>query len=328
MHFNLFPWEISVNFGQNFKVQLNQTYLLQCDDPFIERILTSKFSHQLEKEGGPRPTVLLATEINVAWLENQFSHPGLFSTPEFFLVLNAQQLSLEVKKYLIQNDLVNSICGIFFSFSKKSPIFNDLKKAKKGIVIEIKKPRFWETNKLFDFYLSEFNLNLNSKIKSLILNHLSGESSEIVGPLKNLRLHIKSGKELNPLIISEIFGRGKVDKFYLGDLFSEKKKELFFKKILDLNLGFSEIIEVGQFLQSHLLKLADYHYLNGKNGVLNKYEKGLLKNGPLWAKDELKTELDFFSNLQILAKKQDPFLRGLITDRYLKEQLNFSGLSS
>jgi len=130
------------------------------------------------------------------------------------------------------------------------------------------------------------------------------------------------GRPIQSLSVQDIqqeLERYKFDTFLFARLWASKKHQNFFEKILPFVNDTLEMIKFFGFMQSHILKMADTSCLNEKSRR-SKYAKEIELHSRMWTKDELRDEMRFFGECEILAKRKSSqltnFLRLRLIDSY------------
>ena len=314
MFSSFFPWEFKNNFPNLLQEGKFGLYALSCYDPFLEKIYQNSVpGHFLE---GGKWSVLNPQDITVDWLENNINTLDFFSAGQSYKVLMSELLSPAVQEFLLSEEIDWGNRYFLLSFQKENKFFEKLKKKKEVHTYKIKTPNFWEYDKLMKFICDQMSLPLAYPVQSFLVEHTPPEPAEYIHILKKLSL---LGKPINSLTIEDVkeeMDQDKFDNFGLARLWASKKHKSFFKKLLPFIHNQVEMIKFFGFMQSHILKMADTSYLAGKPRP-SKYDKEIDLHSKLWSKAELRDEMKFFGNCEILAKQKSGELTQVLRGRLL-----------
>lgn len=302
MSFNsLFPWE----FSQAFPFLINKDkpglYVFSCYDPFLEKIfLNSIPKSALEGDGWK---VLAGSEVGISWLEDNLSALDFFSSSQSFKVLLSEDIPAKAKEFILKADVDWSERYFLLTFSKEDKFFDALKKKKEATVLKVKEPPFWDMPKLVKFLCEQTGVNLSYKLQNYLLEIVPNEPGALIVALKKLMLLGGPPQSLTPDKVLEILGQERLNKFELARLWSEKQHRDFYKTLLELIHDFNGLREFFSFLQGHIVKMVDPSYIDDKARP-SKYDRQIESSCRMWSKAELRDEMRFFGECEILAKSR------------------------
>ncbi len=314
MFSSFFPWEFKSNFPTLLKEGQFGLHAFSCYDPFLEKIfLNSVPDHYLE---GGKWSVLNPQEITVTWLENNINTLDFFSAGQSYKVLMSELLSPSVQEFLLNEKIDWGNRYFLLSFQKENKFFDKLKKKEEVHSYKIKTPNFWDYDKLMKFICEQMSLPLSFAVQSYLVEHTPSEASEYIHVLKKIAL---LGKPIQSLSVQDIqaeLEHDKFDTFLFAKLWASKKHQSFFKKILPFVNDHIEMIKFFGFMQSHIIKMSDTSYMASKSRP-SKYDKEIELHSKMWSKAELRDELKFFGNCEILAKQKSTELTGQLRLRLI-----------
>lgn len=258
----------------------------------------------------------LASEVSHEWIENEFLTLSFFSSSESFFIHQAQDLSAELLEKLCALELDNRF--IMLNFESETSSFKKLVKEKKVKVLQIEAPRFWETAKLLDFTAGFVRLPLSYDAKTWMLNSLENNFQQFYNSCCLVKLNFPQASEVSLAQVQQLLEVERLDSFHLANVFGKKNFKLFYSELIKLEGDFDKMRGFFLFMQSHLIKVADPSYLDGKER-LSQYDKGILQVAKLWKQEELLGWVGRFSELEILAKKKDSSLWPKLKFSYLRE---------
>lgn len=256
----------------------------------------------------------LASEVSIEWIENEFLTLSFFSTTDSFFIHQAQDLNTELLEKLGSLELDNRF--IILNFESENAAFKKILKEKKLKVLQVEAPRFWENNKLLDFTASFVRLPLSFEAKNWILNSLENNFQQFYNSCCLLKLNYPQLQEVGIREVKEVLEVERLDSFHLANIFCKKNFALFFSELIKLEGDFDKMRGFFLFMQSHLIKVADTRFLDGKDR-LSQYDKGIIQVAKLWKQEDLMKWVAKFNDLEILAKRKDSTLWSNLKYSYL-----------
>lgn len=256
----------------------------------------------------------LASEVTIEWIENEFLTLSFFSNSDSFFIHQAQDLNAEILEKLGSLELENRF--ILLNFESENASFKKILKEKKLKVLQIEAPRFWENNKLLDFTASFVRLPLSFEAKNWVLNSLENTFQQFYNSCCLLKLNYPQLPEVGLKEVKEVLEVERLDSFHLANIFCKKNFMLFFGELIKLEGDFDKMRGFFLFMQSHLIKVADTRFLDGKDR-LSQYDKGIIQVAKFWKHDELVGWISFFNDLEIMAKRKDSSLWNKLKFSYL-----------
>lgn len=256
----------------------------------------------------------LASEVTWDWIENEFLTLSFFSTSESFFIHQAQDLSSDLLEKLVNLNLDNRF--IMLNFESENASFKKLVKEKNVRILQVEAPRFWETAKLLDFTAALVRLPLSYDAKTWMLNSLENTFQQFYNSCCLIKLNYPGAPEVSLKQVQELFEVDRLDSFHLAAVFGKKSFREFYGELIKLEGDFEKMRGFFLFMQSHLIKVADPSYLDGKDR-LSQYDKGILQVSKLWKQEELLHWVGVFNDLEIMAKRKDSTLWSLLKRSYL-----------
>ncbi len=288
-------------------------YCLKSFDTFIEKIILDTVDYSDSQK-----IVKIADEVSVDFLVESIESLDLFSTHKTLLVLFAEQLSNEVKEYILSDSFSTGDNRIILVFSNKEKgHFLSLKKNSKFSGLEIEPPKFWEVQKLLDLLMKITKVWLNYDCQQVVLEYSENDCGTLINLLKKIGLNFKDTKTVTPEQIKEAITNNKIDQFYLASFFSQKRLEDYYKDLFYLRPDFESLRSIGSFMQGHITRLLDPSYIDKKPRA-SKYDKEIQAGSRLWSKEELELESNFFNEIELMAKSKSPFIMDKIRIKYLE----------
>ncbi|MEC8623680.1 MAG: hypothetical protein VXY34_02590 [Bdellovibrionota bacterium] len=300
MHFSLAAWSFFSDLEKNLSKERGNLLGISVKDPYLEAL----FIHFLKRSEAYKGfTSLDGRSVDSDWFDRNLVSLDLFSNNEPIVITKAEHLGERVAIRFFE-DYSKISRNLVFIFSSKSSFYQKcVRKFKDDLFFTITQPRFWEKETFFRFLAKTLNIRLNREVEAYLIKSLPDKSSDYVRAFNVLRLHFGNDCQNIPLArVRELIPPEFLDSFLLADLYSEKKKDLFWGKLIDLEVPESSLQEFFGFMQSHLLKLSDTSYISEKKS-LNSYDKKIVAQSNLWTKSELHLSIRKFSKLQVEAKK-------------------------
>ena len=312
MFSSFLPWELKTNFPHLLEEGAFGLHAMSCYDPYLEKLFLNSVPKHFLADGAW--SVLDPQDIGSSWVEENLLTQDFFSSHQSYKIILAEDLSSSVVEQL-QNPKIDWD-GRFFllCFQKENKAYEQLKKNSEVHTIKVKEPRFWESGKLLKFLCEQTGVFIPYDVQNYIVDSVVNEPGMFLHVLKKLALLGSDPKSLKVSDVKEHINVGKIDQFELARLFGEKKNREFFLKLLEVSEDFIGMLVFFKFLQGHIIKLLDTSYIAQKARP-SKYDKQIEGHARLWKEAELKDELRFFSQLEILAKSKSQKLRDKIKTR-------------
>ncbi|MCY4524834.1 MAG: hypothetical protein OXB84_08850 [Halobacteriovoraceae bacterium] len=275
---------------------------LQSFDAVSEKILLSR---RLSINKNWR--TLLGGELTVSLLESSFKGGNLFSNDCYLQVLHAEKISSGVGEYLLNNPLVIKTGCLILAFGKDSTLFKKLAKKYPDNFFKIESPKFWQADKLLNFFCKELQIALPLSIKNYLMDSLPMNSMGYITALNRIKLYFSNPRDVDIAEIREIITPCKLDQFSLANFFVQRKINSFLQVVLRAEFDFDSLAFLFSFMQRHLLRLLDPSYINKKKHPSN-YDREIARYAKLWQPEELRRGMRLFGELEIAAKKRNKFL--------------------
>ncbi len=299
MSSSLFPWEFQQAYPNLLKKNEPGLYVFSCYDPYLERLFLSSIPASFLE--GESWKVLSGPELTVNWLDNNLATLDFFSTAQSYKVLMSEQMSAPVKEYLATKDIDWGERYFLLTFGKDDKYIDKLKK--KAKILKVKEPRFWEMGKLMKFLCEQTSVPLSYQIQNYLLEVVPNEPGPLLMALKKLALLAGDLRSLTPKKVDEILGHERMDQFELARLWGEKKHKDLYKALLQHIHDRDGLMSFFRFLQGHIIKVCDPSYMQGK-AKPSKYDRQIEVYARQWSQAQLRDELRFFGECEILAKSK------------------------
>lgn len=257
----------------------------------------------------------MAAEVTKGWIEEEFQTLSLFGNSDSFFIHQAQDLNAEMLEIISNLDITGRF--LILSFENELATWKKLVKDGKIPTLVIESPRFWEINKLLDFTCAHLRLPLSYEAKTWILDALENNLGTFYNACCLIKLNHPEAKEVGVNEVKELLTLEKLDQFQLASLLARKKQKEFFEKLVALEGDFEKMRGFFNFMQGHLIKMADPTYLAQKPR-LTQYDKDLQSTSKLWKSDELMNEIQKFNRWELLSKKKDSHLWHEIKEAHLR----------
>jgi hypothetical protein len=160
------------------------------------------------------------------------------------------------------------------AFETENQTWKKLIKENRIPTLVIEAPRFWEINKLLDFVGSYLRLPLSFESKNWILDSIENDLSSFYNTCTVLKLNYPESREIKIDEVKSLFTLDRLDQFSMASSFARKKFDVFFDRLTQLEGDFEKMRQFFNFMQSHLIKMADTSYLS-KKPRLTQYDKDL-----------------------------------------------------
>lgn len=299
--------------GQGMKLFYHQ-------DASSEYFITRKIREQKKQQDW---IVFQGAEVKIDWLEDRLLGLDLFGASENILILEGNSLGAQELDFFIANYHALQERYILIHFNKNKAVLN--KKLGKNIPLHvIDSIPFWKVQEAIEYFCHELDFSLSFSQRQILSQYVEESYDGIYQRLlwlKNQQLLDIDDASFQKYLQSFL----QVDPFALADDLNLKKIDPFFLK-LSQEASYKEMEKLIAFSISHLLKISEISYLEGKKS-LSKYDQKIQKAHQLWRRGEIAWVLKSLAELQKVSrvssgKENLSFIQGLRLS-YLKK----SGLS-
>jgi DNA polymerase III delta subunit len=302
MHSKWQIWDYFSSFQKDYLGSFNGVLALNSFDPLCLKLMKDFL---VRGSGGRIIHHKLAGEVSRNWIEEEFQTLSLFGGSDCFFIHQAQDLKADILDLLSKLDLTDRF--VILSYEADGVSWKKLVKDGAIATLVIDPPRFWELNKLLDFVANYLRLPLSYDAKTWILDALENNLSVFYNTCTVLKLNLPDAKEVSVADVKSLFTLDKLDQFAMASLFTRKKFSDFYDRLVQLEGDFDKMRGFFNFMQSHLIKLADTSYLAFKPR-LTQYDKDLQSTAKLWKSEEIIREIQRFNEWEVRSKKKDNFL--------------------
>jgi DNA polymerase III delta subunit len=243
----------------------------------------------------------VASEVSRQWIEDEFQTLSLFGGSDCFFIHQAQDLKTEILDEIATLNLSDRF--VIFCFESESLSWKKLLKDNLIPTLVIEPPRFWEVHKLLDFVTVYLRLPLSYEAKNWILDSLENDLFTFYNAATLVKLNFPDSKEIGLSQVKDLLTPDRLDQFMLASLFCRKKTSDFFERLIQLEGEFNKMRSLFNFMQGHLIKVADSSYLSSKSR-LTQYDKDIQGASKLWNMSDLVAEIERFNQWEICAKKK------------------------
>lgn len=257
----------------------------------------------------------MGPEMTKPWIQEEFQTLSLFGNTENFFIHQAHDLNADLLETITKSEITGRF--VLLSFENELTAWKKLVKDGKIATLVIEPPRFWEVNKLLDFVCNYLRLPLSFEAKTWMLDALENNLGTFYNACCLIRLNHPDSKEVSVNDVKELLTLQKLDQFQMASLVARKKYKDFFEKLVALEGDFEKMRTLFNFMQSHLIKMADTSYLAQKPR-LTQYDKDLQSSSKLWKGSELMEQVEKFNRWEILCKKKDSHLWHEIKKSHLR----------
>ena len=311
MHSKWQIWDYFSSFDKFYLAKFNGVLGINTFDPLCLKMVKDYLVRGAE---GRIIHYKMASEVTKNWIDTEFKTLSLFGGSDCFFIHQAHELKVDVLEMIGSLSLDDRF--IILSFENENSSWKKNLKDSKFTTLTIESPRFWEIHKLLDFVCSYFRLPLSYESKTWILDSLENDLGSFYNTCGVLKLNYPEAKEVSLAEVKSLFSAEKLDQFALASLFARKKFLDFYEKVVILEGDFEKMRFFFNFMQSHLIKLADVAYLNQKPR-LTQYDKDLQSTSKLWKNQELISEVERFNRWEVQCKKKDQHLWHEIRETHL-----------
>lgn len=312
MHSKWQIWDYFSSFQREFLGSFNGVLALNTFDPVCLKMVKD---HLMQGSGGRVVLHKTASEVTRSWIEEEFQTLSLFGGVDCFFIHQASDLKVDLIEALSQLDLPDRF--IILSFESEPASWKKIVKEGKVSTLVLEAPRFWELNKLLDFVGAFLKVPLSYDAKTWILDSLENDLATFYNACHLIKLNHPEAKDITKDQVRSLFNAEKLDQFALASLYTRKRFVDFFDRLILLEGDFEKMRGFFNFMQSHLIKMADLSYLATKNR-LTQYDKDLQSTSKLWKNTDLMREIDRFNEWELKCKKKHHLLWSELREAQLR----------
>lgn len=301
-------WEMNFN---KVGLDLSKSGLLPfvVSDPYLERILKDKIPRNNNEM-----RIFIGNEINQNFIDENFLNLSLFSESSHYLILNAELISNDILQKMFKELSEYQDSNIFLFFSKTPKAIADILKKSEINCWEIEEFKFWDAPKLLQFLAKELKIKLDPTSTKFLLENVEHSVEAFYTSLNIIKLNFETEIDLNKL--KGLINKDRYDFFELLDVYHENRRKFYYsldKKLID----FEWMREFSVSMQAHLFKLLNPAEISKKE-KLSKYDTNIIRWSELESRLEMKSELMFFHEVEMLAKSNDLGIKEKIRIKMLK----------
>lgn len=299
MHSKWQIWDFFNSYSRDTLKTFEGVLALNTFDPVCLKLVKDYLTRGMSEQ---KIHYKMAAEVTKGWIEEEFQTLSLFGSTESFIIHQAHDLSSEILEVISSLDITGRF--VLLSFENEQASWKKVVKEGKIGTLVIEPPRFWELNKLLDFVCAHLRLPLSYEAKTWILDALDNNLGTFYNACCLIKLNHPEAREVGLSEVKELLTLEKLDQFQLASLVARKKEKDFFEKLVLLQGDFEKMRAFFNFMQSHLIKMADPSYLAKKNR-LTQYDKDIQSSAKLWKFNELIKTIEKFNQWELLCKKKD-----------------------
>lgn len=312
MHSKWQIWDFFSSFQRDYLKDFEGRLALSTFDPtclklvkdFLTRGASSRVIHYK-----------MASEVTKNWIEEEFQALSLFGNTDCFFIHEAQDLKADIIELLSKTEITDRF--VILSFESEGTGWKKITKDGKTTSLTIEPPKFWEQGKLLEFVCQYLRLPLSFDSKNWMLDSIENTLGNFYNSACILKLNFPDVREVQKTDVLSVLTLDRLDQFNLASLLARKKTPEFYEKLLALEQDFDRMRGFFNFLQGHLIKMADPSYLQQKPR-LTQYDKDLQGTSKLWKNEDLIGEIEKFNRWEILSKKRSAQLWHEIKEAHLR----------
>lgn len=282
-------------------------------DPLVSKLFIERIPRNILE--GNKLNILIGNEITEQWVEDNLLSLGLFGNSESYLIHFAEKIPKNVQQLFLSGNLISDSRFVILVFNELNDFAKQLQKSDVVNSIEVTPPMFWENKELLEFFSSYLGVYLSYEASQLIIDSIEPGCSEYYNLLNQLQINFPD-KNIDKDMLLEVMEKNKMDQFELAALFSSRKFNEFYSLLIE-RLKDNGFYSFNYFMQSHLLKMLDTSYLDGKK-KLSKYDRQILSDAKKWNRNSLVRAIGYFKKLEVLLRENDEVFMHTLKKDYLK----------
>ena len=304
------PWDFIQKYPKTIDSKQFGIHAFLIDDAYLERVVFDR----LPKKEIPF-SLYSGGEFTRDFIEEHFINLSFFSSTDNIQVMNAESIPAGSLDFLVETEIDWSDRFLLLFFTKSNKQFTEFAKNKKVNAIELELPRFWEGAKLWQFCQKAREINLDGLVSRFVLENLEHNFESFFWVIDTIKMNFPDGKvDLKKL--QELVTKERWDFFELIEVFHRGPK-YFFQEILKKDMDYDWMRALSAFMQTHLVKILFPEEIQNKS-KLSKYDQSVIEMSEKMNRKAVRSYLDFFAELEILAKSNDVLLVNRIRLELLK----------
>lgn len=304
MHSKLQIWDFLGKNKTSIDAQVLSLRSFYIDDPYAEKIIKDRlYQNQIDFR------FYTGDEITKAFLEEQFLNLSFFTDAQHFIVLNAENISLDAMNFLFSGEINIHDRQVVLFFSKFPKNISDIVKSSQFDFYEIESPKPWDGSRILQFCLKEMQLNASIPVQQFILENLDHSFENFLWVLELIKLNFED-KVVDVNQLKLLIQKERYDFFELLEIYHSQKLN-FYKILIEKSDDFDWIRQNATSMQNHIVKLLNPEEIRTK-AKLTKYDQNLLRWSESGIRSEFQADLKFFMKIEIESKSKNVFLREII----------------
>jgi len=228
-------------------------------------------------------------DISKDWIEGKFSNLDMFAQESLIFIYDSDSISKENLSLILELS-ENSNHQIILFFKK------DMQKKWKGRGLKVKKPAFWEGDKIFRSLARFYGVQVQRDAYPLISKHLESNCDDAFSIVETLKTF--SAQEVSVEQVDSLLPKKVVNPFDFVELLNTKKLNLYYKKLASIET-FDDLSQVLNFSISHLIKIGGPHGLEMSK---NKYGRQIVEASSRWSEKEISSVIGRLKSISVQAR--------------------------
>lgn len=282
------------------------TYVLaQVEDSLASQLVITNLKKKVIELNTLQWQMIYPHELSIEWLDNNLFGLSFFSGQNYFVFTDSEKIEPQVMEYFLKNAHKLSDDHLVFFYKKENALLKKMAAIKNFMKMTVVAPKFWEMGEVVDFLCQHCSVKMSLALQKMIYENQEISLAEIYHRIQTISQHFGSN-EVSQSDLASLEFMEVSDKFYLGQLLSDRQMLAFFQKLIELTESQStdQIIGCLNFIKSHLFKISDPSYLQDKQ-KLTKYDKSIETAAKYWKRKDLFDLLKFLSAFEIKVKKNE-----------------------
>ncbi len=286
-----------LDFHQQYKkLDFQGVTLIESKDPFWSKLVNNKL-----RENHSNLFSRWGEDLKEEWVNEFWFDLSLFSDPNCYFIYNTETSNKKCLELLTQIDSPTE--KVFLHFKK---IPKEFSKTYKSNIVSIGDFKFWELDKLLDFYEVLLNVRISSGLRNYFSTSTIEQKQEIFDQVNYLSLIYEDLTSISLSDAQEVLATGEINPFVFTDYVADKKLNDVYINLLDgiKNGQWASSHKAITFLRSFIMKSVDPGY-KSKKPKLNAFDKKVIAVQRKYAPREISVLLKDLSHWEILVKRKD-----------------------
>ncbi len=291
---------------------IEQIYLLQGTDKYLQRFISDKIADEFFKKSKSDKSLLIPDDMKGSEIIEQITTTDLFNSKKMFILLDPQKISGQNRKELLaycDNPLSsNCLVIILEEFGKNVAMVREL--TDRLTPINVSSPFENDMKKWAQYFFREKGISTTSKVQNTIVEIAGDSVGHIANEIDKISILLDDGQELNEDLVRQFSGwkreyqRWEFFK-YLGNKDLKNSLKTGLSLITQNETMLTLIYPLTAFFQELLYSKLSPELVPGRGGYVplsNSIVKSLPQFVKKYSREEIELALQILGEIDVRSK--------------------------